>query len=65
MKEIVVSKVELDELWTFVKKQVPRMEAYEDDGTWVWVGFASESCLVVAHALGERKWYMIDAALCF
>jgi IS1 family transposase len=36
------------------------MEAYEDDGTWVWVSFASESRLVVAHAVGERKQYMAD-----
>ena len=36
------------------------MEAYEDDGTWVWVSFASESRLVIAHAVGERKQYMAD-----
>ena len=36
------------------------MEAYEDDGTWVWVSLASESRLVVAHAVGERKQYVAD-----
>lgn len=36
------------------------MEAYEDDGTWIWVSFASESRLVVAHAVGERKQYIAD-----
>ena len=36
------------------------MEAYEDDGTWVWVSFASESRLLVAHSVGERKQYMAD-----
>jgi transposase len=56
MRDLVISKVELDELWTFVqKKQAPRMEAYEDDGIWIWMSFASESHFVVAHAVGERK----------
>ena len=36
------------------------MEAYEDDGTWIWVSLASESRLVIAHAVGERKQYMAD-----
>jgi IS1 family transposase len=40
-----------------LKKRVPRMDDYEDDGTWVWVSFASECRLILAHAVGERKQY--------
>jgi hypothetical protein len=36
------------------------MEEYEDDGTWVWVSYASECRLVLAHAIGERKQYVAD-----
>jgi len=31
MKDINVDKVELDELWTFVKKTVPKMEHESED----------------------------------
>ena len=36
------------------------MENYEDDGTWIWVSFAPEYRLVIAHSIGERKQYMAD-----
>jgi IS1 family transposase len=36
------------------------MEEYEDDGTWIWVGFAPEHRLVIAHSIGERKQHMAD-----
>lgn len=36
------------------------MAHYEDDGTWIWVSFATESRLIIAHAIGERKQYMAD-----
>jgi IS1 family transposase len=42
------------------KKKVPKMKEYEDDGTWIWVSYASECRLVIAHAVGERKQYMAD-----
>jgi Transposase and inactivated derivatives len=61
LKDLNVSKVELDELWTFVKKKtVPRMEEYEDDGTWIWLSFAPEYRMVIAHSIGERKQYVAD-----
>jgi len=43
-----------------LKKRVPRMSKYEDDGTWVWICYASEFRLVVAHVIGERKQYIAD-----
>jgi IS1 family transposase len=36
------------------------MKEYEDDGTWIWVSYASECRLVIAHAIGGRKQYMAD-----
>ena len=36
------------------------MAHYEDDGTWIWVSFATESRLIIAHAIGERKQYMAN-----
>ena len=36
------------------------MEEYEDDGTWIWISFATEYRLVIAHAVGERKQYMAN-----
>jgi len=61
LKDLNVSRVELDELWTFVKKKtVPRMEEYEDDGTWVWLSYAPECCLIIAHHIGERKQKSAD-----
>jgi IS1 family transposase len=43
-----------------LKKRVPRMSEYEDDGTWVWICFASEFRLILAHVIGERKQYIAD-----
>lgn len=36
------------------------MAHYEDDGTWIWVSLATESRLIIAHAIGARKQYMAD-----
>jgi IS1 family transposase len=36
------------------------MEQYEDDGTWVWISFATKYRMILAHAVGERKQYMAD-----
>jgi IS1 family transposase len=42
------------------KKIVPRMEVYEDNGSWMWVAFAPEPRLIVAFAIGPRKQYVAD-----
>ena len=61
LKDLNVSKVELDELWTIVKKKkLPELKEGEDSGNWVWTSMISVSRLVVAHAVGERKQYMAD-----
>jgi len=36
------------------------MDEFEDDGTWVWVSYASKYRLVLAHVVGERKQYVAD-----
>ncbi len=36
------------------------MAHYEDDGTWIWVSFATESRLIITHTIGERKQYVAD-----
>ena len=36
------------------------MEVYEDNGSWMWVSFASESRLIVAFTIGPRKQYVAD-----
>jgi hypothetical protein len=36
------------------------MEVYEDDGSWMWVAFASVSRLIVAFTIGPRKQYVAD-----
>ena len=36
------------------------MDQYEDDGTWIWVSFAPECRMIIAHEVGARKQYMAD-----
>ena len=36
------------------------MEAYEDDGPWIWVAFAPDSRLIVAFIVGPRKQYVAN-----
>ena len=56
LKEMKVSKVELDELLDLrPKKQFREWSSLEDDGTWVWVAFDPEHKVVLAHVVGERK----------
>ena len=42
------------------KKELPELKEGEDSGNWVWTSMDSETRLVVAHAVGERKQYMAD-----
>ena len=37
------------------KKIVPRMEIYEDDGSWLWVAFAPDCRLIVAFVIGQEN----------
>jgi IS1 family transposase len=36
------------------------MKVYEDNGSWMWVAFASETRLIVAFTIGPRKQYVAD-----
>jgi len=36
------------------------MEVYEDNGSWMWVSFATESRLIVAFTIGPRKQYVAN-----
>jgi len=36
------------------------MEVYEDNGSWMWVAFASVSRLIVAFTIGPRKQHVAD-----
>ena len=56
LRELDISKVDLDELLDYRGKKVaPRSNNYEDDGTWIWVSLVSECRLVIAHIIGERN----------
>ena len=46
-----------------LKKKLPELKEGEDSGNWVWTSMDSESRLVVAHAVGERKQYMADKVI--
>ena len=40
MKDLNVSKVEIEELWTFVKKTFPSMNCKPENERWIWLSFA-------------------------
>lgn len=60
MKDINVSKVEMDELWVIIKKKVAPRTEIEDDGAWMWVSFAPESRLIIDFKIGPRKQCVAD-----
>jgi hypothetical protein len=43
-----------------IKKVVPRMKVYENNGSWMWVAFAPETRSIVAFIIGPRKQYFAD-----
>ena len=59
MRELHVTQVQLDELWTFVRKKERMLKAWEMlhsewGDTWVWVAFDPVHKLVIAVLVGER-----------
>jgi IS1 family transposase len=59
MQELNVTQVQLDELWTFVRKKERMLKAWEKlhsewGDTWVWVAFDPVHKLVIAVLVGER-----------
>jgi len=55
MNNADVSKIEMDELCIIVKKIMPRMKDYEDDGSWILVAFAPNCRLIITFILGPGK----------
>lgn len=49
IKDLNVPKVELDELWTFVKKSVPRVASPEEE-RWIRVRFAKRVSITPLHS---------------
>jgi len=59
MRELNVTQVQLDELWTFVNKKERMLKEWEKlhsewGDTWVWVAFDPVHKLVIAVLVGER-----------
>jgi len=59
LRELHVTQVQLDELWTFVRKKERMLKAWEMlhsewGDTWVWVAFDPVHKLVIAVLVGER-----------
>jgi IS1 family transposase len=60
MRELNVTQVQLDELWTFVYKKERMLKEWEKlhsewGDTWVWVAFDPVRKLVIAVLVGERS----------
>ncbi len=64
LKELSVTEVQLDEMWSFVKRKVSKkagvaIESNDecDDGRqWIWVSYAPEFRLIVAMVVGPRTF---------
>jgi IS1 family transposase len=59
MRELNVTQVQLDELWTFVHKKERMLKEWEKlhsewGDTWVWVAFDPVHKLIIAVLVGER-----------
>ncbi|MCK4306517.1 MAG: hypothetical protein KAY24_19905 [Candidatus Eisenbacteria sp.] len=59
MQELELSQVQLDELWTFVRKKERTLSKWEKEHTeygdnWVWIAFDAVHKLVVAVVVGEH-----------
>lgn len=60
LRELNVSQVQLDELWTFVRKKERTLKGWENlqrewGDTWIWVAFDPMHKLVLAIVVGERN----------
>ena len=55
MRRIKVTKIELDEMWTYIqKKRLPRVDSVSDDGTWIWTSIDPDTKLIPAFHIGKR-----------
>lgn len=64
MKELPVTEVQLDEMWSFVLRKkskasgsdIESPQGAEDGRQWVWVGFAPASRLILTTVVGPRTY---------
>jgi IS1 family transposase/transposase-like protein len=64
LKDLPVTEVQLDEMWTFVRRKISKQAGGEaespqeaDDGRqWIWVSYAPEFRLILAMVVGPRTF---------
>lgn len=62
LQELPITEVQLDEMWSFVKRKVSEWaqeelespQEAEDGRQWVWIGYAPEFRLIIATVVGPR-----------
>ncbi len=65
LKELPVTQVELDEMWSFVKRKISNKskdkepescQEAEDGRQWIWISYAREYRLILAMVVGPRTF---------
>lgn len=64
LREVKVTQVQLDEMWSFVERKVAQQRTADGESSdessdgrqWVWVSFAPEYRLLLAAYVGPRTW---------
>jgi IS1 family transposase/transposase-like protein len=64
MKEVPVTEVQLDEMWSYVLRKksilsgsdIESPEGAEDGRQWIWIGFAPASRLILTTVVGPRTY---------
>jgi len=64
LREVKVTQVQLDEIWSFVERKVAQQRTADGESSdessdcrqWVWVSFAPEYRLLLAAYVGPRTW---------
>ncbi len=62
LKELPVTEVQLDEMWSFVKRkvseqgQIESSPTTEDGRQWIWVSYAPQYRLILATVVGPRTY---------
>lgn len=64
LKDISVSQIQLDEMWSFVKRKISNKadddtespQEAEDGRQWIWVSYAPEFRLILAMVVGPRTY---------
>ena len=65
LKELPVTQVELDEMWSFVKRKISNKskdkepescQEAEDGRQWIWISYAQEYRLILAMVVGPRTF---------